>query len=402
MMTQALFWTLLSRQTFSRKRGLSVFLSRLSVAGLVVGIAILIAVLSVMNGFEQELQTRILGLAPHVTIKGEGSENDWREVREVVASVPGVTAVIPFEEHNVLIVRGNRVVAGKWLGLDGADQQAYAPFLSPASTALTDKTVAMGAALMARMGLQVGDDITVIIASERRAQADPRPEQWRVAAALTTGTELDEVLLLGGRKASGDGGSGLAGLALKLDDVFAAGAVSRVIARQLPPAFYAFEWQMVHGNLYAAIKLSRSMVAVLLLSIIGVAAFNVISSLILVSMDQRPSIAILRTQGVTKRQIAYLFLLQGALIGGVGTVLGVGLGVGLAWLAPSALTVLEGLLGYQMLNTDVYPLSFLPIDIRAGDIAVIALTAITLCVLAAVVPAIKAAHTDITAHLGER
>ena len=166
------------------------------------------------------------------------------------------------------------------------------------------------------------------------------------------------------------------------------------LRRVLPPGSYATSWRSTHGNLYAAIQLSRDLVVLLLASVIGVAAFNVVSALVLIVIDQRAAIAILRTLGATPGAMATLFLFQGLLIGLLGSVLGCALGTALSRSLPALVARLEAVLGRPFLTTDVYPISFIPVDLRAADALLIGAVAVGMCLLAALYPALRAARVQ--------
>jgi lipoprotein-releasing system permease protein len=215
---------------------------------------------------------------------------------------------------------------------------------------------------------------------------------------LATGTELDEKLAIADLSSVAifaGARDQISGLALQVADLFDAPQLRRDIARILPPTQYVSDWTSSQGNLYAAIRLSRDIITLLLLSIIAVAAFNVVSSLVLVVTDRRRAIAMLSALGASSRDIQAIFLLQGLVIGVIGAAIGSLAGLSLAFAAPHLAQGLEGLLGVQLLNTDVYPLAFLPVDIRLRDFVIADLAAIVLCVLAAVVPARRAANMPV-------
>jgi lipoprotein-releasing system permease protein len=175
-------------------------------------------------------------------------------------------------------------------------------------------------------------------------------------------------------------------------DIFAVTRVAWELVQQLPPGHYASNWTMTHGNLYAAIQLSRDLVTILLFSIIGVAAFNVVSSLVLVVFDKQSDIAILRTLGASPFNIAAIFVLQGAMIGLVGVVLGSTLGILGSLAVPKIVAGLERIFEFKVLSTDVYPVAFLPVDIVPGDVAAVGLVAFLMCVVAAIYPALRGAR----------
>ena len=388
------------RQSLDRGRGLSAFLSRLSMIGLVLALALLLSVMSVMNGFEKEMRERILGLVPHVTLRAYTPMLDWQARRTQLLTMPNVLAVNAFYDTDVLFVRGTRVEATRLLGVDSDTLQRYQPLLSTALAQLDEQQLILGAMLAKRLGAVVGDRLTLLAPTESgdRQTQTARPKRYVVAALLATGTELDEKLAIADLSSvaafAGAGGQ-ISGLALQVADLFDAPQLRRDIARTLPPTQYVSDWTSSQGNLYAAIRLSRDIITLLLLSIIAVAAFNVVSSLVLVVTDRRRAIAMLSALGASGRDIQAIFLLQGLVIGVIGAAIGSLAGLSLAFAAPHLAQGLEGLLGVQLLNTDVYPLAFLPVDIRLRDFVIADLAAIVLCVLAAVLPARRAANMPV-------
>jgi lipoprotein-releasing system permease protein len=191
---------------------------------------------------------------------------------------------------------------------------------------------------------------------------------------------------------AGLGSGGISGYQLRYRDPFRVELLLPQLRRELTPGSYATTWRMTHGNLYAAIQLSRDLVVLLLASIIGVAAFNVVSALVLIVIDQQSAIAIMRTLGATPGNMAQLFIAQGLIIGVLGASVGCALGVGLCRVLPDLVARLEQALQFRFLNTDVYPVSFIPVDLRAGDVALILVVSIFMCVLAALYPALRAAR----------
>jgi lipoprotein-releasing system permease protein len=242
----------------------------------------------------------------------------------------------------------------------------------------------------------VGEQLTLIVPGANPASGAraTRFETLRLSAVLDTGTELDQGaalvhLPLASRLAGLDGA--VSGLRVVTAKLFEVSRIGRELMNNLSPGYYTTNWMMTHGNLYAAIQLSRDLVSILLFSIIGVAAFNVVSSLVLVVFDKQGNIAILRTLGASGGDIAWIFVLQGAMIGVVGVVLGSLLGALGALVVPGLVGWLEQLLDMRFLNTDVYPVSFLPVDLLARDVLMVGGIAFVMCVVAAIYPARRAA-----------
>ena len=391
------------RQVLDRGRGLSGFLSRLSILGLTLAVAVLLAVLAVMNGFEREMRERILGVVPHISIQGFADLATWREVQTRVMALDGVVETALFHERDLLAVRGSRVDAATLLGIEPATWTRWQPWSSAVVERLEPGQVVLGTGLARRLGVGPGDPLRVV-APEGSLEAGTLPvtRVLAVVSLIDSGTELDEALMLADFEyTAGMLGEAVTatGVALQLEQLFDAPRRRWEFRQQLSRAFYVSDWSVRHGNLYAAIRLSRDLVTLLLLSIIAVAAFNVVSSLVLVVSDRRGFIAMLQTMGATQTDIVWIFLLQGAWIG----VLGASMGVLLGWLLASALPTLaaavEWLVGVQLLNTDVYPLDFLPVDTRAADALWLWSVSVVLCLLAAIVPARRAIRVPVATAL---
>jgi lipoprotein-releasing system permease protein len=385
------------RYTLALGRGhLSVFMSMLSIGGLVLGTAVLLCVLSVMNGFDREMRERILSLVPHLTVHTGPSLAAASIQGERLAALPFVTEVRPFVNFEAVAVKGAAVAVVSGLGLESVPQ-AMREALSLSELPQAGGAV-IGDSVAARLGVGVGEYIRLIVPSPRAAAGEVvSSRRLRVAAIVDTGTEVDEaLLLLPLATASALAGleGGVSGLQLQVDDPFAVNQLQLRLRGQLDPGSYLTTWRMTHGNLYAAIQLSRDLVVLLLASIIGVAAFNVVSALVLVVIDKRGAIAILRTLGAAPGDMARIFLAQGLLIGILGAVLGLLLGGLISLGLPRGIAALERALGFRFLDTDVYPVSFIPVDLRVGDGLLIGSVAVLMCVGAALYPAWRAARLE--------
>ena len=390
------------RYTFAHGQGyLSTFLSSLSMLGLVLAIALLIVVLSVMNGFDREMRERILSLVPHITVYSHQPMADWRSQQQLVLQHPEVVQASPFTQFDALFMRGTDIETAQGIGLDisGPGSETLLAVLPQAQRRAfrgRSDALVLGAGIAARLNARVGETLTLIVPGGGLTgdTGSTRFEALYLAGILETGTELDQgVALLHLDTASSLAGLGeaVSGLRLVSSDLFAVSRIGWEVVNKLPVGHYATNWMMTHGNLYAAIQLSRDLVSILLFSIIAVAAFNVVSSLVLVVFDKRDNIAILRTLGASGGDIAWIFVLQGAMIGAVGVVTGSLLGAGLSQLVPGLVAGLERLLDIRFLNTDVYPVSFLPVDLLWKDILVVGAVALLMCLLAAIYPARRAA-----------
>jgi lipoprotein-releasing system permease protein len=384
------------RYTLAFGRGhLSVFMASVSMVGLVLGTGLLLTVLSVMNGFEREMRERILALVPHVTIHTPADGGREYGLREQLAELPELDSLQAFVSFDGMALRGNAVTAISGLGLESLP--AITPALASLPALATLQGVALGDSVAERLGLSVGDSVTIIVPPANAGPDKPiATERLSVAAIIDTGTEFDESLALMSLSRAavlaGLGADGITGYQLRYRDPFRVDLLLPQLRRELTPGSYATTWRMTHGNLYAAIQLSRDLVVLLLASIIGVAAFNVVSALVLIVIDQQGAIAIMRTLGATPGNMASVFIAQGLIIGVIGASIGCALGAGLCQILPNVVARLEQALQFHFLNTDVYPVSFIPVDLRAGDVALILAVAVLMCVLAALYPALRAAR----------
>ncbi len=391
------------RYTVPSQRGqLSTFLSSLSMLGLVLAIALLIIVLSVMNGFDKEMRERILEFVPHITVYSHFPLVDYDPQLELLQAHPQVSEVTPFARFDALILRGVQIETAQGVGVDTTQLPALERLLSgiePAQRqAFSEQPdgLVLGAILAERLGVAPGERLTLVVPGERQlgSSRGARFQSVQLLAVLRTGTEIDEHMALvplpiASELAGLDGG--ISGFRVVTTDLFDAQRIGWELTSSLPGGFYSTNWKMTHGNLYSAIQLSRDLISILLFSIIAVAAFNVVSSLVLVVLDKRGNIAILRSLGASGADVAWIFIAQGAMIGLVGVVLGSVSGALCSLAVPGFVSWLEALLNIQFLNTDVYPVSFVPVDLRLSDVLWIGSIAMLMCVLAAVYPARRAA-----------
>jgi lipoprotein-releasing system permease protein len=395
-------WRLARRYTFAFGQGhLSAFLSSLSMLGLVLAISLLIIVLSVMNGFDKEMRERILSLVPHITVYAEPPVADWQDHAERLLQHPEVVGVGPFAQFDALVMRGTAIETVRGIGLDTADGGTFAALVGyldgDAARHFEQQAdgLVLGAGVARRLGVAVGDTLSLVVpATSRAGRTGPtRFQAVRLSAVLHTGTELDQALAVVhlplASKLAGLAGA-VNGFRVTTDNLFDVQRIAWELHNNLPGEFYSTNWMMTHGNLYSAIQLSRTLVSILLFSIIAVAAFNVVSSLVLVVLDKQGNIAILRTLGATGGDIAWVFVLQGGMIGLVGVAIGSVVGALGSLAVPGLVGWLERALDMRFLDTDVYPVSFLPVDVLASDVLTVGGVALGMCVIAAIYPARRA------------
>ena len=395
-MPWSLRWSIALRQTLDPGKGLSAFLSRVSIVGMALAIALLLAVQSVMNGFDREMRERILSLLPHVQVTSSGDAESLADLARSLEQRPEIVAVRPFVLAQALLMRGQTVSAAQLTGVDETALAPYGALLAPTVSDWDAESLILGASVADRLGLSVGDHVTFILPEQDGSTYQPLG--LRLIAVLDSGTELDEVLTLVHRDALDalqPAASIRRGLAIQLQDVFAATQWRWEIAQMVPSFMRVTDWRATHGNLYTAIQLSRDLISLILFVVIFVAAFNVVSSLMLVVTDRQRAVAMLMAIGARRADITAVFFLQGGLIGVVGAIAGVVLGYLLAINAPDLAIMLEQWLGAPLLQTDVYPLAFVPVDIRWQDAVTTAGIAIGLSVLAATLPALRAASLPV-------
>ena len=384
------------------------FISLTSMIGLSLGVLVMILVLSVMNGFDRELRTRILGMVPHATItSGTQPVDDWRALAEQVKRHPDVVGVAPFTQLQGMLTHSgsvrpvlvNAVLPEAERDVSIISEHMVAGDLNALQSGEFGMVVGEGTAR--RLGVGVGEKLTFILheTSVTPAGVFPRLKRFTIVGIFKVGADLDNSLAL---IHIGDAAvlshwqeHQVEGVRLKLRDLFRAPQVSWDIANSLQgQEFIARDWTRSHGNLFQAIQMEKTMIALLLLLIVAVAAFNIISTLVMVVTDKKADIAILRTLGMTPRQIMMVFMVQGTVIGVVGTVIGGVLGVISALNITAWVAALEKLLGHQFLNSNVYFINYLPSELKVDDVVLICSTALLMSFLATLYPAWKAARTQ--------
>ncbi|NHA15236.1 lipoprotein-releasing ABC transporter permease subunit [Thioalkalivibrio sp. XN279] len=383
------------------------FISLVSLLGVAVGVAALIVVLSVMNGFEQELRGRLLNLSAHgvVTAPGGGLE-DWRGPLAQVKAMPGVTGAAPFVEVQAMLSSEGRLKGTLLRGIDPALEGAVSEVdqhllggsleaLQPGSDALL-----LGRLLAARLQVGLGDAVSLLVPAgvDGGTRLVPRMRRFTVVGLFEVGMEeQDGTLALAHLEdaAAARGRPGeVSGLRLRFADLFAAPEVTRRLAAALGPGYEARDWTGENASYFRAVRIEKTMMTLILSLVIAVAAFNIVATLVMVVGDKRAEIAILRTMGLPPGSVMRIFVVQGALIGCVGTLLGVGLGVPLAINAGSIMPALESVFGFSLLPADVYYISRLPSELRWGQVSVVTGIALVLCLLSTLYPSLRAARTE--------
>ena len=371
------------------------FISALAITGLVLGVGLLIVVMSVMNGFERELRERILNLVPHIVLINQQIDADWHNDIAALDDFAKVQEITPYAELQGLIhVRGNTQPLRLIGFADGRVPKGFASMLSEQSLGLPGVgEILLSGTLMERLQVSQGQSVRLVFPGSKTSKTQVK--RFTVKGAFATHTELDQVLAIGSLQQVGSIAgfdSGISGFRVQLDDPFEARNVGYQLLENLPYGYGFRDWFQTHGNLYQAIQLSRNMVGLLIFMIVAIAAFNVVSMLMMSVLDKRRDIAILQTLGLSRGSIVQVFLVQGLAIGALGITSGVLLGVvGCLWVA-DLIGWIEQLSGRVFLDTAVYPIDYVPVDMRGGDILLIASVAALLNGLATVFPAIRASR----------
>lgn len=371
------------------------FISLLAIAGMALGVGLLVVVLSVMNGFDRELREKILSVVPHIQLLHNTGVSDWQGQQQLIAELDNVTEVSPYNQLEGLLYNRQDSRPLQLLGLaDSAIPSGMESMLADVSLALPKgNAVLLSASLAESLDLVAGQQVAVIVPAIEGGQAAAFSMQ--LAGIFATHTELDQVLGLTSLEqvAKMNGSDNVVqGFRVQIDQQFDARQIGYRILDDLPYGYGFRDWFQTHGNLYQAIQLSRNMVGLLIFLIVAIAAFNVVSMLMMSVVSKRKDIAVLQTMGLSEADILRLFLFQGTLIGLFGIALGVVVGLlGCHWLA-DLVGWLEMLLGGNLLNTAVYPIDYIPVDVRWLDVATIAAVAMVLNMLATLYPARRASR----------
>ncbi|HOB60695.1 MAG TPA: lipoprotein-releasing ABC transporter permease subunit [Candidatus Competibacteraceae bacterium] len=384
------------------------FISLTSMLGIALGITALITVLSVMNGFQQELRGRILSMTAHATIsRWSGLMDDWQAVQDQIAHHPEVVGGAPYIRGEAMLNHASLVSGALIQGILPQEERQVSDIGGKMIRGSLDDLrpgqfgIILGKALANALGVTVGDKVTVITpqANVTPAGVLPRLKRFDVVGLFEAGMyEYDRGLALINIADAGklfqypDGV--VNGLRLKLRDLFQAPRLARELTNQLPDGYSARDWTQDHASFFRAVQIEKTAMFVILTLIVAVAAFNIVSALVMVVTDKRADIAILRTLGATPLSVMGIFIVQGITIGLVGTLLGLLGGVSLATHVDVVVPFIERVFGIKFLAPDVYLISDLPSQVQWGDVATIGLVAFGLATLATLYPAWRAARTQ--------
>lgn len=402
------------RYVRSRSRGFFVsFISWISMLGICVGVAALITIISVMNGLEGELRTRLLSLASHASLSAPPAQmRDWPALAQRVRREPGVVGAAPFLDLQGMIGRGEELRGAVIRGVDPAiepqvsDMATHMSAGELANLAPGEQRVVLGAGLAYALDARIGDEVTVLvpISSEPGGGAlegvdlKPRIQSFIVSGVFEVGAqEHDNVLALvhlqdAAALAGTNGAPG--GLRLKFADIFAAPARIKEIAVALDGRYAASDWSVENASYFRAIRIEKTMMTLILMLVVAVAAFNIVAALVMVVNEKRNDIAILRTVGITPSAVVGVFMTQGVIIGWFGALLGMTLGLSLAFNVHVIVPFLENLFGVHVFDPTVFVITEVPSEVRWPQVIGITVTALVLTVLATIYPALRGAATE--------
>ena len=383
------------------------FITWASLLGVAVGVAALITVLSVMNGFESELRGRLLSLSAHATLTSGGAPlPDWRTSIAQLQGSPGLTGAAPFLDTDAMLSKQSSMSGAIVRGIDPEWETKVSSIADAMREGkLTDLTPGSNRIILGRMlayQLQVGAGDTVVVMIPGNSAANggaftPRLQEFEVVGTFEVGLqEHDSVLALINLSDAEAlrGLSGPTGIRLKFADVLRAPALSRAAAQRLQPKLAVRDWTEENEAYFRAIRIEKTTTGLILMLIVAVAVFNIVATLVMVVNDKRTDIAILRTLGLSPRGVIAVFVTQGVIIGWIGTALGVGLGLALALNVDVIVPFLETNLGFHIMDPDVFYLSGIPSELHPPDVVRIAIAALVLTFVATVYPALQAARTQ--------
>lgn len=397
------------RYVRTRRQGFFVsFISWISMAGVCLGVAALITIISVMNGFEGELRNRLVSLTAHATVSGPPARLErWPEVVGRLRQVPGVEGVAPFIDVQAMLGRGGTLQPVLLHGIDPAAEanvsaiegnllQGRLADLAPGS-----RSIAIGRVLAWQIGAEVGDELTVLVPGRAMLAAGGRPQlqTFTVTGIFEVGLQdIDAsfalISLADAADLAGAGSATPAGLRVRFDDVMQAPARAGDLRRAAGDGLQVKDWSQEHSAYFRAIRIEKTMMSLILLLVVAVAAFNIVAALVMVVNEKRSDIAILRTLGMTPRGVVGVFLTQGLVIGTVGTLLGLVFGVLIAANVGVIVPALERVFGFHVMDPSVYYITQIPSELRLGQIVTITLVAFTLTIVATIYPALRGAATE--------
>ena len=396
------------RYTRSRRRNHFIsFISLVSTLGIALGVIVLITVLSVMNGFHKEVRERILGMASHGDIQAlDGRMNDWPQAMELARKNPRVLGAAPYVEGQAMLSHRREVTGAVVRGIDPALEPEVVDVAEHMLAGSLDDLEAgtfriiLGRELASVLGVTIGDKVTVVVPQITLTVAGsmPRLKRFTVAGLFEVGmgeydrgvamVHIDDAAVL---QQMGDS---VTGVRIRIDDVWLARQVGIELAQELQGRYRVLNWTDYHRNFFAALKMEKRMMGLLLFFIVVIAAFNIVSTLVMMVVDKQSDIAILKTFGASPGQIMRIFVVQGATLGAIGTLVGVIAGVALALNIEGVVASVEQMFGIRFIDPSVYYIAKLPSDVHAMDVAMVGIGSFLLSLLMTLPPAWRALRTQ--------
>ncbi|OOS05024.1 lipoprotein-releasing system permease protein [Moraxella cuniculi DSM 21768] len=389
-----------------KKNGFISFISLISTIGLTLGVAVLITVLSVMNGFDREIKTRVLGMVPQASVASFEILSDWQQIAEKIRKQnPQVQAYAPYIQLQGMLTAEGQVSGIMISGIEPEyekqvsilDEYMVAGSLDNLKSG--EFGIILGESVAMNLGLRLGDKVTLVLpeASPSAAGVIPRFKRFTLVGVYRISNEIDAMM---GFVQMRDAGvmlrlpEGAQGIRLKLNDIFQAPQVANNAASLDITRLYPSDWTSTHGNLFSAIQMEKAMIGLLLFLIVVVAAFNIVSSLVMLVTDKKADIAILKTFGASPKLVMQVFMIQGMIIGVIGTVAGTILGVSLALSVNDILVFISRVFGISLFNGNVYPVDFLPSQVQLADVLLIVVASFLLSFLMTIYPALRASKIE--------
>ncbi|MGF1700755.1 lipoprotein-releasing ABC transporter permease subunit LolE [Photobacterium makurazakiensis] len=378
------------------------FISVSSMLGIAVGVAVIIIGLSAMNGFERELRNRVLSVIPHGELEVVKQPfTDWQPVLQTVEQHPQVTAAAPYIQFTALLEKGSNLKAVEMRGVDPEKERSVSAIPDYVKNNAWDtlsagkQQVIIGQGVAKNLGIDVGDWITAMIPNPDPALKLRAPQRIRlqVVGLLALAGQIDHnfaLVPLADAQEYLSMGEGISGIALNVDDVLNAQHIVREVGFTLPVYVYLKSWTQKYGYLYRDIQMVRTIMYLVMVLVIGVASFNIVSTLMMAVKDRSADIAILRTMGATDGLIRSIFIWHGVLSGVIGSLIGSLIGSAVAVNLTTIMRFIEGLIGHQFLSGDIYFVDFLPTQLLMQDVVLVTLTAVLLSFLATWYPAKRA------------
>ena len=384
-----------------RRRGVVSFMTAASFLGIALGVAALIVILSVLNGFETENRTRLLSMTEHIGISAPaGALADWESLAARIVARADVVAVAPFVELEGMLAVGRElrpaVVRGVSPETAATEYGELVDAAALAALSAGERRILLGRFLALNLGVEAGETVSLWLPRVEEGRASVSPVAFTVAGVFEAGAPDHDTRLAVVRLADASAlarlGGGPKALGVRLADPLEAPAVLAVLAQELGTTYVYTSWTERYASLFRAMRVEKIMMTIILAFIVGVAAFNIVTSLMMVVNEKEKDIAILRTYGLEPARVTRIFFVQGAVIGCVGTVVGVALGLGLAFNVHVIVPWLEGTFGFRIMPGDVFYVTEIPSEVHLADVVLVPLLALTISIAATLYPSRRAAR----------